>query len=232
MSDSSMSHTFPAAFRIGDLRARTSVASRGGALTVEVVLESGVTAGAAVSVERDPAGLVDLVNERLADELFGFDVREQTALDALLVELDGTADRSVLPRELLFAVSAAAAAAAAKGMRLPLYRWLGGALASEVPRLLPFGEETAVGGKARFITPAKIGTVTEAAAAVAELKAKKSGAKAVPVLRGDLTDETFCVDLAIALAVPFVESGWEGNISLANRLAAVIPPCPSAALGR
>ncbi|MBR2585547.1 MAG: hypothetical protein IKE64_08990 [Thermoguttaceae bacterium] len=226
MSDSSMSHMFPPEFRIGDLRARRCVAARGEALAVEIILQSGVTAGAAVSLDRDADKLAELVNERLADELFGFDVREQSALDALLIELDGTADRSVLPPELMFAVSAAAAKAAAKGMRLALYRWLGGALAGDFPRLLPFGEETAVGSKARFITPAKIGTVTEAAAAVAELKAKKSGAKAVPVLRGDLTDETFCVDLAIALAVPFVESGWEGNISLANRLAAVVPPCP------
>ena len=227
-----MSHVFPAAFRVAALRARRSVAASGDALTVEVILQSGVTAGAAVSLERDADKLAELVNERLADELFGFDVREQAALDALLIELDGTADRSVLHRELMFAVSAAAAKAAAHQMRLPLYRWLGGALAGDFPRLLPFGEEKIAGGTARFIMPAKIGTVTEAAAAVAELKAKKSGVKAVPVLRGDLTDETFCVDLAIALAVPYIERGWEGNISLANRLAAVVPPCPSAALGR
>lgn len=226
-----MNHT-SSGFCIRDLRARKAVASRGDALAVEVCLESGVTAGAAVSVCQSAEKLVALVNERLADELVGFDARSQAALDALLVELDGTPDQSVLPRELLFVVSAAAARAAAIQMGLPLYRWLGGALAAGVPRLLPFGEDTVDGSIIRFVTPATVGTVSKTAAIFRDLATNPRDVKLVTTLRGDFTDETFCVDLAAALGISFVQSGWKENISLANRLGEIVPPSPSVVLGR
>jgi enolase len=73
------------------------------------------------------------VNEIIADQLIGFDVTDQAALDKKLIELDGTENKSKLGANATLAVSMAAAKAAALESGLPLYRYLGGVNATVLP---------------------------------------------------------------------------------------------------
>ena len=63
-------------------------------------------------------------NDRIAPHLIGHDVAHQRALDAALIELDGTEDKSALGANAILGVSLAAARAAAAAHELPLYRYL------------------------------------------------------------------------------------------------------------
>ena len=76
---------------------------------------------------------VQNVNDTIAPEIEGYDALDQTEVDAALVALDGTKNKSKLGANALLAVSLATARAAANYLELPLYRYLGGANA----RLLP-----------------------------------------------------------------------------------------------
>ena len=69
---------------------------------------------------------VDNVNGEIATAVRGQDAAAQAALDRLLIELDGTPNKSRLGANALLAVSLAAAHAAAAEERLPLWRYLGG----------------------------------------------------------------------------------------------------------
>jgi len=73
------------------------------------------------------------VNDVIGPALAGVDALEQARLDALLLELDGTPNKSNLGANALLAVSLAAARAAAQTVELPLYRYLGGAVAKTLP---------------------------------------------------------------------------------------------------
>ncbi|MFQ6030304.1 MAG: phosphopyruvate hydratase [Dehalococcoidia bacterium] len=73
------------------------------------------------------------VNEAIAPEILGLEVTEQQRLDELLCELDGSPDKSRLGANALLGVSLAAAHAAAAARHIPLYRYLGGSEASELP---------------------------------------------------------------------------------------------------
>jgi len=74
----------------------------------------------------------NVLNE-IAPKVIGSDISDQAALDAALIELDGTADKSRLGANAILGVSLAAAHAAAGAMRIPLYRYLGGAQAHLLP---------------------------------------------------------------------------------------------------
>ena len=76
---------------------------------------------------------VDNVTGVLAPALVGLDATDQRAVDALLLELDGTPDKSALGANALLGVSLATAHAAAASSGLPLYRYLGGASAHLLP---------------------------------------------------------------------------------------------------
>jgi enolase len=76
---------------------------------------------------------VDHVNTVIAEALIGEDAAEQEALDALLLELDGTENKGKLGANALLGVSGAAARAAAQAHGLPLYRYLGGTAARTLP---------------------------------------------------------------------------------------------------
>ncbi len=76
---------------------------------------------------------VDNVNKIIADKLTGFEVSDQTGLDASLIEIDGTDNKSKLGANATLAVSMAAAKAAAMEADLPLYRYLGGVNATVLP---------------------------------------------------------------------------------------------------
>ncbi len=73
------------------------------------------------------------VNGTIADQLIGRDVRDQAAIDGVLVALDGTANKSKLGANAMLGVSLAVAHAAADESDLPLYRYLGGPLARTLP---------------------------------------------------------------------------------------------------
>jgi enolase len=76
---------------------------------------------------------VQNVNTVIADELVGWDAREQEAIDALLIGLDGTPTKSNLGANAILGVSLAVAKAAAESQHVPLYRYLGGVHGKVLP---------------------------------------------------------------------------------------------------
>lgn len=140
---------------IADVYAREILDSRGNpTLEVEVFLDSGVTGRAAVpsgasTGEREALELrdgdagrylgkgvltaVDNVNSRIADQIIGMDVTDQAGIDARMIELDGTESKSSLGANAILGVSLAVARAAAQSLGLPLYRYIGGTNARELP---------------------------------------------------------------------------------------------------
>ncbi len=73
------------------------------------------------------------VNDIIAPALLGFDVADQTGIDQLMIQLDGTPNKGKLGANALLAVSMAAAKAAAEEAGLPLYRYIGGTNAKTLP---------------------------------------------------------------------------------------------------
>ena len=140
---------------IEDLLAREVLDSRGNP-TVEVdvfceggvmgtaLVPSGASTGAHEAVElrdgdggryggKGVLGAVRNVNETIRPQLIGADALDQVGIDRLLVELDGTDNKSKLGANALLGVSLAVAYAAAETVDLPLYRYLGGAGARTLP---------------------------------------------------------------------------------------------------
>jgi enolase len=138
-----------------DVYAREILDSRGNpTVEVEVALESGIMGRAAVpsgasTGEREALELRDgdmmrylgkgvlkavgHVNEIIAAELVGLEASDQLGIDRKLLELDGTDFKSNLGANALLGVSMACARAAAEEAGLPLYQYLGGANAKELP---------------------------------------------------------------------------------------------------
>ena len=73
------------------------------------------------------------VKDKIAPHLLGMDVADQQAIDDLLIELDGTPNKSLLGANAILGVSMACARAAAEASGLPLYRYLGGTLTNAMP---------------------------------------------------------------------------------------------------
>jgi enolase len=73
------------------------------------------------------------VNETIGPRLLGLDPTEQSRIDALLCDLDGTPNKARLGANALLGVSEAIACAAARSSRMPLYAYLGGAQARRLP---------------------------------------------------------------------------------------------------
>ena len=140
---------------IAFVHARQLLDSRGNpTVEVDVRLDSGASGRAAVpsgastgeheAVELrdgDPSAYlgkgvlkaVANVNGEIAQAVAGLDASDQRALDAALIELDGTATKSRLGANAILGCSLASARAAAAEARLPLYRWLGGDEARTLP---------------------------------------------------------------------------------------------------
>jgi len=138
-----------------DIYAREILDSRGNpTVEVEVALESGVIGRAAVpsgasTGEREALELRDgdkgrylgkgvlkavgHVNEVIAGELIGWEASDQIGIDRRLLQMDGTDFKSKLGANALLGVSMACAKAAAEDAGLPLYQYLGGANAKELP---------------------------------------------------------------------------------------------------
>ncbi len=140
---------------ISDIRAREILDSRGNpTVEVDVSLMSGgfgtaaVPSGASTGVHEavelrdgDPdryggkgvQKAVENVNETIADHIVGMDALNQIAIDNLMIELDGTANKGNLGANAILGVSLAVARASASALDIPLYRYLGGANAHVLP---------------------------------------------------------------------------------------------------
>ncbi len=73
------------------------------------------------------------INEKIAPILVGVEASDLYKVDQLMIELDGTKDKSNLGANAILAVSLAAAHAAAEAQNIPLYRWIGGVNATTLP---------------------------------------------------------------------------------------------------
>jgi enolase len=140
---------------IVDIHAREILDSRGNpTVEVDVTLDSGAegragvpsgaSTGAHEAVERRDGDAeryggkgvldaVEAVNGELFDALSGMDATEQEAIDQTMIDLDGTANKSRLGANAILGVSLAVAKAAASARALPLYRYVGGSHARDLP---------------------------------------------------------------------------------------------------
>lgn len=137
-----------------DIHARQILDSRGNpTVEVDVITENGVMGRAAVpsgastgeheAVELRDGGkdymgkgvlkAVDNVNSILAKELIGSSVFDQNLIDQVMIDLDGTPNKSKLGANAILGVSLAVAKAAANELGLPLYRYVGGVSANTLP---------------------------------------------------------------------------------------------------
>lgn len=136
------------------VHARQILDSRGNpTVEVDVVTENGILGRAAVpsgastgeheAVELRDGGkafmgkgvlkAVQNVNITIAAELVGMSVFEQNAIDKMMIELDGTPNKSNLGANAILGVSLAVAKAAANELGMPLYRYVGGVSANTLP---------------------------------------------------------------------------------------------------
>lgn len=76
---------------------------------------------------------VEHVNDRIAREIIGVNVFDQAKIDQLLIKLDGTDNKINLGANAILGVSMAVARAAAKALHIPLYQYLGGTNAKQLP---------------------------------------------------------------------------------------------------
>jgi enolase len=140
---------------IADIVAREILDSRGNpTIEVDATLENGVLGRAAVpsgastgeneAVElrdgdktryngKGVLNAVEHVNTTLAEELTGYDALDQVSIDTMMIQLDGTPNKSKLGANAILGVSLAVAKAAAQSLKLPLYRYLGGTNAKTLP---------------------------------------------------------------------------------------------------
>src|SRR5439155_24208386 len=73
------------------------------------------------------------VNDRIAPEIIDMDATDQIGIDRLMIEMDGTPNKSTLGANAILGVSMAVAKAAAESTGMPLYRYLGGVSSSLLP---------------------------------------------------------------------------------------------------
>ena len=76
---------------------------------------------------------VSNINEEIAAELVGQNAMDQVSIDKLLIELDGTPNKSKLGANAILGASLACARAVAESLKTPLYRYIGGAAANTLP---------------------------------------------------------------------------------------------------
>ena len=137
------------------LHARQILDSRGNpTIEVEVILDTGLMGRAAVpsgasTGSREAVELRDgdakkymgkgvekaikNIHDKIAPAILGFDVTEQILIDQLMIDLDGTKNKARLGANAILGVSLAVAKAAANDAELPLYQYIGGASAKELP---------------------------------------------------------------------------------------------------
>jgi enolase len=140
---------------ITNIRAREIIDSRGNpTVEVDVELEGGAIGRAAVpsgastgeheawelrdgdkarDLGKGVLKAVEAVNEKLGPELIGLDATEQTAIDKLMFQIDGSPNKANVGANAILGVSLATAHAAAHQLQLPLYKYIGGPNAKVLP---------------------------------------------------------------------------------------------------
>jgi enolase len=197
---------------IESARARKVLDSRG-RLTIEVEVEtalggigrfsapSGASVGAHEAAAFPRGGVEEalkLFREEVAPKLIGMDSSDQRGVDEALRELDGTPNFERLGGSMAIACSIAVAKAASHSFGLPLYRWLGGAMANRIPA--PLGNVLGGGKHAAVRTldiqevlvfPLDASSALEAVMANAEVHRRLPSriAKVDPSFAGGRTDE-------------------------------------------
>ncbi len=117
---------------------------------------------------------VDNVTKIIAPELIGFDALNQTAIDRMMIDLDGTDNKANLGANAILGVSMAVARAAAKSLDIPLYRYLGGSGSCRLPvpmmNILNGGEhaDNSVDFQEFMAIPLGFSTFSEGLRAIAE----------------------------------------------------------------
>jgi len=111
--------------------------------TAIAAVPSGASTGAFEAVELRDGGdrymglgvekAVDNVNDIIADEICGMNALDQVGIDNKMIELDGTPNKARLGANAILGVSMAVAKAAAAALRMPLYQYLGGFNAKQLP---------------------------------------------------------------------------------------------------
>ena len=127
---------------------------------------SGASTGAAEAKVLPPKEAIDNAIQNLIPALIGMDTADQECFDAQLRDIDGTADFSGIGANVAVALSLANAKAAASALGLPLFRYLGGAFASEIP--FPLGNVIGGGAHAANATEIQEFLVVPGGAADAE----------------------------------------------------------------
>ena len=94
------------------------------------------------------AGAVNNVNNRIAEQVIGMDATEQQSVDAAMIALDGTSNKSRLGANAILAVSLAVARAAAQQARVPLYCHIGNLHGNSTPTSLPVPQMNILNGGA------------------------------------------------------------------------------------
>ena len=140
---------------IAGLHARQILDSRGNpTIEVEIILDTGLMGRAAVpsgasTGSREAIELRDgnvkkymgmsvekaikNIHEKIAPAILGFDVAEQALIDQMMIDLDGTKNKGKLGANAILGVSLAVAKAGAGDVELPLYQYIGGSNAKELP---------------------------------------------------------------------------------------------------
>ncbi|MEX1171330.1 MAG: phosphopyruvate hydratase [Chloroflexota bacterium] len=126
------------------------------------------------------------VTDKIAPELLGFDAADQAGIDDLLITLDGTPNKGALGANAILGVSLACAHASAASYDLPLYRYLGGAMARTMPvpffNILNGGKHAVNSTDFQEFMVAPVGVATFA-------DAVRAGAEVFAALRTILHDE-------------------------------------------
>ena len=211
-----------------DIHAREILDSRGNpTVEVDVVLEdgtmgraavpSGASTGAHEAVEKrdgDKArykgkgvlGAVAAVNGELAEAVVGMDATEQVEIDALMIELDGTANKGRLGANAILGVSLAVARAAADFTQQPLYRYVGGTSA----RVLPVPMMNIVNGGQHADNPIDIQEFMIMPVAAANIReAVRVGSEVFHTLKKELHDAGLATGIGD-------EGGFAPNLSSAR----------------
>jgi enolase len=140
---------------ISEIFARQILDSRGNpTIEVDIITDEGaigraaVPSGASTGIHEavelrdgdkkiyDGKGVLKAVanaNDTIAPALMGYDIADQTGIDEMMIQLDGTANKGKLGANAILAVSMAVAKAAAEEASLPLYRYIGGTNAKVLP---------------------------------------------------------------------------------------------------
>jgi len=189
-----------------DIHAREILDSRGNpTVEVDVVLEdgtmgraavpSGASTGAYEAVEKRDGdknrykgkgvlGAVAAVNGEIAETLLGFDATDQQDIDATMIELDGTDNKSRLGANAILGVSLAVAKAAADFTTQPLFRYVGGTSA----RVLPVPMMNIINGGEHADNPIDIQEFMIMPVSADNIRdAVRMGAEVFHTLKGELT---------------------------------------------